>query len=311
MSNGEDAITGWFAEQRKLPEDKFPIGIGDDMAQVCPGGDGSVLLTTDMLLEGVHFDLESATLEQVGYKAMAVSLSDCAGMVTRPLAAVVSVALPGRFGQDELKKLHKGIIKASDKYDCPLIGGDITVWKGEGGSVVNSAMLSASVSGKPLLRSGAKVRDCICVTGRLGGSGEGKHLEFQPRLAEAEKVASIAQLNSGMDLSDGLSSDLRRICKQSNVGAVIEEQFIPISDEAERRDDPLKSALCEGEDFELLFTLSETEYEKLKSEWNEPLEISCIGRITEDKDIVIKYKNGKVEPLPAGGYDHFRKSEKS
>jgi thiamine-monophosphate kinase len=307
MSNGEDAMTSWFADQRKLPEDKFPIGIGDDMAQIIPGGDGSVLITTDMLLEGTHFDLESASLEQVGYKGMAVSLSDCAGMVTKPLAAVVSVGLPTNFEQKQLKQLHKGIVKASDKYDCPLVGGDITVWKKDGGLVINSTILSEPAAGKPLLRSGAKVGDCICVTGKLGGSGEGRHLEFRPRVEEAIKAAGIAKLNSGMDLSDGLSSDLKRICEKSKVGAVIEEQSIPVSDEAGKRENPLEAALCDGEDFELLFTLAESEYEKLKSKWDDKLEISCIGRITEKQDIMIISSDGKLEPLPAGGYDHFKK----
>lgn len=310
MSKDEDAITNWFANQRKLPEDKFPVGIGDDMAQVRVGGGGSVLITTDMLLEGTHFDLQSASLEQAGYKGMAVSLSDCAGMVTKPLAAVVSVGLPGNFEHKQLKRLHKGIVKASDKYNCPLIGGDITVWKKDGGLVINSAILSEPAAGEPLLRSGAKVGDCICVTGRLGGAGEGRHLSFCPRVAEAIKAAGIAKLNSGMDLSDGLSSDLKRICEKSKVGAVIEEQSIPVSDEAGKRENPLEAALCDGEDFELLFTLDEEEYQKLKSQWDDPLEISCIGQITERRDIMIKRSDGRSEPLPAGGYDHFVKGDK-
>jgi thiamine-monophosphate kinase len=305
MSPTEDEITGWFRQQSRLSPAEFPIGIGDDMAQIALDHGASVLITTDMLLDGTHFDLKTATLKQVGYKSMAASLSDCAAMATVPLAAVVAVALPTGFGERQLKELHAGITFAADKYDCPLIGGDITSWKKGGPFAICVTMLSKPGDKPPVRRNGARTGDVICVTGSLGGSGLRKHLEFAPRVPEALKIVQIADLHAMMDISDGLSTDLNRICNQSGVGALVDASALPISNDAKAQADPLEAALNEGEDFELLFTLSPEQWDRLCRAWNDPMPITAVGRITDTERLQIRMPDGQITGLKPGGYEHL------
>lgn len=304
MSGAEDRITSWFAEHSDAPAELFPIGIGDDMAQVACSG--SVLITVDMLLDGVHFELADAGYEQAGYKAMAASLSDCAAMATVPVCAVCAAALPEGTTQHDLKQLYSGITRSGNMFGCYLIGGDITAWRGAGRFAVNITMLSRpSKKCAPVRRNGAKPGDVICVTGTLGGAVKGRHLTFTPRVREALQIAGTVTVNAMMDISDGLSTDLNRICARSGVGALIEEEFIPVSPAALDDSDPVASALNDGEDFELLFTLGRGDYEKLADQWDMETPISRVGFINDSRSIKIVRKDGQVEDVPAKGYDHL------
>ena len=306
MSCGEDSMVSWFEGQRSLSGDRFPIGIGDDMAQIRLAEGASCLITTDMLLEGVHFDLATTTLQQVGYTAMAVSLSDCAAMATMPVAAVVSVALSPDHGHDTLKELHAGITSAGDKYGCALVGGDMTAWRHAlGGLALNVTMMSKPGARPPITRSNAQAGDQICVTGSLGGSLKGRHLSFTPRVQEALHMGKTAEIHAMIDISDGLSTDLHRICQRSGVGALVEAQSIPLTQAAQQNEWPVESALHDGEDFELLFTLAQEELDRLLQNWPFAAPITPIGCITEGRKTEIRQKDGRILDLAAGGYDHL------
>lgn len=301
----EDEMTSWFAAQSRLDPKRFPIGIGDDMAEIQLEEGVSVLITTDALMDGVHFDLSSCTLEQAGYKAMACSLSDCAAMATVPLCAVAAVSLPMGFGVEHLKQLHYGRLRAGEPFDCEVVGGDITKWRNPEGRLVLCYTMLSRPSGHhpPVRRNGAKVGDLICVTGTLGGSILGKHLEFVPRVREALEMTRLARIHSMMDITDGLSTDLNRICTQSGVGALLEAKTVPISEAARKMPDPLEAALNDGEDFELLFTLPQDQWEKLKGFSMVPLTV--IGRITDSRRMQIRMPDGRIVDLVPKGFDHL------
>ena len=239
---------------------------GDDMGAVSIGG-ATVLVTVDQLADGVHFDLNSTPIEKIGRKAITRNLSDVAAMAAKPVGAVAAACLPRGFGEARAKALFDAMRVTADSFDCPLIGGDISVWDQK---LILTVTVFAEPDGvEPVLRSGARVGDTVYVTGQLGGSlislddraGYTHHLDFTPRLALARTLASDSVMRPGamLDLSDGLGLDLTRICELSGVSAQIQIDQLPISDAAmlagkQSGREPWQHALSDGEDYELCFT---------------------------------------------------------
>ncbi len=304
----EFEIIDYFRKNSHITGEHLIKGPGDDMAVMKVGGE-ELLITADTLLEGVHFDLSTATLEQVGYKAMACSLSDCAAMCSSPIGAIGCTSFPTYLTMAQIEQLHSGVQKAARKYNCPIIGGDVTSW--DNPLAISITMFSVMKNGrKPVYRSGAVVGDRIMVTGKLGGSIKGRHLTFEPRIKESELIYDNSDLHSMMDISDGLAGDLRHICKESEVSAILDHALIPYSDEVSTNNDPVSNALSDGEDFELLFTVSENDSVNLLKEWPYTnVSLTVIGEIipqVNGPEIFIKKNNEKLL-FTGTGWEHLTK----
>jgi thiamine-monophosphate kinase len=255
---GEFDFLDWIRQQeRKSPI--LNVGIGDDLAALKWPGDDLLLVGVDQVIDGLHFDSAVHTPEQIGRKAMNRNLSDCAAMGCLPAAALAAVALPRSYSLEQAKQLYEGLRAAGAAYDCSLVGGDTASWDGK--LVLSVTILGRSAGQKPVTRGGAKPGDQIYVTGPLGGSILGRHISFEPPVKLGRENAPIA--TAMIDLSDGLSRDLGHICRASGVGAIVESELVPVHDDATQlswRDaiPPLDHALNDGEDYELLFTASQT-----------------------------------------------------
>ncbi len=251
---GEFAFIDWLRRRTPAAE-RVLIGPGDDAAALA-APPAPLLVTTDMLLEGSCFLLAEAGPRRVGRKAMSVNLSDIAAMAGRPLAAVVSVGLPRQGGRALAEELYLGLREAGDPFDTPVVGGDTNTW--DGPLVISVTLLGEAVPPGPVRRSGARVGDRLLVTGSFGGSILGKHLDFTPRVREALALLAAAPLHALIDVSDGLAADVRHVCAESGVGAVLRAEAIPIDPAVSRMGDgrpPLEHALGDGEDFELVLAV--------------------------------------------------------
>lgn len=289
------------------------VGIGDDCAVLrTPAGD-DLLVTTDLLVEGRHFRADAAP-EDVGWKALAVSVSDVAAMGGRPLHAVLAVALrPDRSGEFA-DRLAAGVLDCARRHGCALVGGDTN---STDGPVVVCVTLTGTVPrGAAVLRSGARAGDAIFVTGALGGSLAGRHLRPVPRVAEAAALVAGGEVRSMIDVSDGLSSDLGHLLDESGVAAEVWADRIPVHADAvamSREDGrtPLEHALHDGEDFELCFTAPASRAARLVAEGLAGTPVSRIGVVAPGRGAVLLDREGargSARPLLPGGFDHFRRA---
>jgi thiamine-monophosphate kinase len=298
---------------RSLPSNEsVVVGPGDDCAVLDLGvPDRLILFKTDAVVEGCHFTRDTPAA-LIGHKALARCLSDIAAMAGVPGAALITIALPTAFDAEFVAAVYDGMSALARKHGVAIVGGETTT--NPGGMLISVALLGWVSKGKAVLRSGAKAGDAIFVTGELGGSLAGKHLEFEPRLAEARWLAETFPIHSMVDLSDGLASDLRHIIHASHVGAELLASAIPVSREARlaakghsSAKPPMLAALTDGEDFELLFTLPASHAVPLVDAWKKEfpgLRLSCIGKITSGEGVTIRDKDG-VRPLTVHGYTHF------
>ncbi|HEY4416343.1 MAG TPA: thiamine-phosphate kinase [Verrucomicrobiae bacterium] len=288
------------------------VGAGDDCAVLDLGApDSLVLFKTDAVVEGVHFTRETPP-EKIGRKALARCLSDIAAMAGTPTAALVTLALPANFDAEFIASIYAGMNALAEKFGVAIVGGETTANPER--LLISIALLGTVPRGKQILRSGAKAGDAIFVTGELGGSIAGKHLDFAPRLAEAAWLAEHFSIHAMMDLSDGLAGDLQHILRASGVGAEILKSAVPIARAAKLQakasaaaKPPFLAALSDGEDFELLFTLASNDAVKLLDHWKKAfpqLPLSCIGKIVAGEGVLLRDKMG-AHKLPAAGYVHF------
>jgi len=302
MAGDELQFVDWLrSRQRSHPS--VILGIGDDMAMLRTSGE-RILVSSDMLLDGVHFDTGRHSLSAIGRKAIACSLSDCAAMAVRPLAATVSVALPESLPLAGAEELLAGMSSMAEEFELVIAGGDTNRWSHP--LALDVAVTATPYQGiEPVRRFGAKTGDELYVTGPLGGSLLGHHLVFQPRVREAQVLGERLgqRLHAMIDITDGLSLDLWRLCVESKVGAELDERQLRgiISEDAGQAAvssgrTPLDHALTDGEDFELLMAV-EGEVKVMD------FPVFRIGRIVAS-GLTIAREDGKVKALEPRGYVH-------
>ena len=332
---GEFGLIERLTNKIKIKNSSTRKGVGDDAA-VLDFKDQQIVVTTDLLTEGIHFNLMYTPLKHLGYKSIVVNLSDVAAMNAMPKQVTVSLALSSKFSVETVEQLYEGIYLACEKYGVDLIGGDTT--SSLTGLTISVTAIGSGEPEKLVYRSGAKKNDLICVTGDLGGAYMGLQLlerenevfkvnnQMKPQLEGKDYILGRQlkpeartdmrrifdelkiQPTSMIDISDGLSSEVMHICKESGVGAKIFEEKIPMDEQTknmalEFNINPLVAALNGGEDYELLFTIPVTDFDKIK---NHP-DITVIGHIADASEGIALVAGGGSEiELTAQGWNPMK-----
>ena len=330
---GEFGLIDRIQKRFPPPASTVPLGIGDDAAAILPSAKQYLLLTTDSLVEGVHFDPAFSTFQEVGYKSVMVNVSDIAAMGGTPRYLLISLGLTDRQTVEEIDALYKGIEKASREAGLDLLGGNVAF---STGPFFISPTVAGEVPKKEMVtRAGAQAGDSLYVTGTLGDAAAGlvllkKGIETrrfsrlvrryrapQARWREGRLLAKARIPSAMIDLSDGLSSDLGHLMKQSGLGAEIEADRLPLSSPLrtaalQTGTDPIEYALNGGEDYELLFAVPERNIKKLEKRIQDGLIAARrIGRMMPRRTgLRLIDSNGRSRPIAAGGWDHLRGSER-
>jgi len=329
-----DRLTAGFS----IHQESTKVGVGDDAAVIDHGSYYQVV-TTDLLLEGIHFDLVYTPLRHLGYKAVVVNLSDVYAMNAAPRQITVSVGISGKFSVEALDEFYEGVKLACDRFKVDLVGGDTSA--SVTGLLITVTAIGTALKEELTLRSSAQNHNLVCVTGDLGAAYMGLKIlerekqlhaedpEFQPELKGYDYVLErflkpeprvdvlLALKEAGVtpsamiDISDGLSSELLHICKSSDCGVQVYEERIPVADETakaagEFQLEPLVAALHGGEDYELLFTVPLSDFEKVSAISG----VSIIGNITDKKgEAFLVGNDGSAIPLQAQGWNAYTDSE--
>jgi thiamine-monophosphate kinase len=293
---------GWIRRRIGRRGGRIVVDTGDDAA-VLRIGTTEVLFKTDGVIDGVHFDGATARPEQIGHKALARCLSDVAAMGGVPTFAVVAMMVPRRADERYLKRIYHGMEKTARAHRTSIVGGDFASHPGK--LAITVALLGETGGVAPVRRSGARPGDVVGVTGPLGGSLLGKHLRFTPRLKEGRRLARRFGVRAMIDLSDGLATDLRHICAESGVGALLDERRIPIAAAARRmsrkdRRPPLEHALADGEDYELLYAASPARARRIEAAGLG----RTIGEIVEGRGLSLRGRDGRIRALGLKGWEH-------
>jgi len=291
----------------RLPTNAARAGFGHDMAPLEPAP-GGLLWTADMLMDGVDFESSRHRWYDIGRKAMAVNLSDCAAAATIPIASLCAVSLHDQLSMDDALELFRGVCDCATEFDCPITGGDTNSWP-------HPTVICITVAARPdadcppLTRRGAQPGDRIYVTGRVGGSLLGRHLRPVPQIRTALTLNRRLKPHAMIDISDGLAIDLWHVCEASGCGAMLDEAALeaaihPDAFRLAKRTgkSPQQHALYDGEDFELIVVLAS----RAPVEQCRQLGLILLGEITAERELTLRHADGQCTRLEIGGWEHFR-----